>query len=358
VTTDWNALADKVIDGGAPTREEALAVLQSEDDELLAVMHAAFRVRSHFHGRTVKIHLLQNAKSGVCPEDCAFCSQSLHYDNEVEQYNMQTVEDLLEGAERAYESGASTYCMVTSTRGPTNKELRTVVEAVRRIKEKYPLQICASLGLLKEGQAEELAAGGVDRYNHNIETSKEHFEKVVSTHTWESRVETVQRAKDAGMEACCGGIMGMGEDDEDRVDLAFALREIGVESVPLNFLDPRPGTPMQQAERLTPNEALRALAMFRFVHPDADVRIAGGREVTLGKMQPLALYAANSFFTDGYLTTGGAEPHDDAKLLEQAGFVGKVIGGEPRATDEDIADEVEVAEAATDTPCARRQART
>lgn len=317
----WNALAEQIIGGEDATREQLLEVLRAPEDELLAVMQAAFVVRKHHHGRQVKVHVLQNAKSGLCPEDCKFCSQSTHFNTEVERYKMQTVDELVAGASRAFAAGAVTYCMVTSTRGPANREVETVCEATRQIKQKYPLRICASLGLLKPGQAETLKAAGVDRYNHNIESSARHFATVATTHTWSNRVETVQAAKAAGMEACCGGIMGMGEDDEDRVDMALALREIGVESVPVNFLDPRPGTPLEEVARISPADALKALAMFRFANPASDVRVAGGREVTLGSMQPLALWAANSFFTDGYLTTPGARPSQDMAMIEQAGFV-------------------------------------
>jgi biotin synthase len=226
--------------------------------------------------------------------------------------------------------------MVTATRGPSNRELETICEATRRIKEKHPLKVCASLGILKEGQAELLREAGVDRYNHNLETSSKNFENVVTSHTFEDRLNTVKMAKNAGMEACCGGIIGMGESVEDWVELAFTLREVGVESVPLNFLNPRPGTPLgddvaKRAEagdarpHLRPQDCLKALAMFRFVHPDVDVRVAGGREVVLDHMQPLALYAANSLFTEGYLTTGGQGTSRDYDMITQAGFEPEVI---------------------------------
>ncbi|QDG54097.1 biotin synthase BioB [Persicimonas caeni] len=332
---DWNALAERVLDGKPITRDEALEIVNAPDDELLAILHAAFKVRSHHHGRKVRVHVLQNAKSGVCPEDCKFCSQSLKYNTGVERYKMQEVDELVEGAKAAYEKGAVTYCMVTATRGPNNRELETICEASRRIKEKYPVNICASLGILKEGQAEKLREAGVDRYNHNLETSCNNFENVVSTHSFQDRLNTVKMAKAAGMEACCGGIIGMGETTDDWVDLAFTLREIRVESVPLNFLNPRPGTPLgdqvdEDAEsgkggQVRPQECLKALAMFRFVHPDVDVRVAGGREVVLDHMQPLALYAANSLFTEGYLTTGGQGTSKDYDMITQAGFEPEVV---------------------------------
>lgn len=329
--TDWTALADSVLDGTALSRDDALRVATAPDDELLAILHAAFRIRREHHGREVRVHVLQNAKSGVCAEDCAFCSQSMHFESEVPQYGMQSVDELVEGAAEAKEMGAVTFCIVTATRGPASSEVETVCEAARRIKDRWSMGVCASLGLLKEGQAEQLAEAGVDRYNHNLETSEDHFSNIVQTHDWQDRVRTVQRAKAAGMEACCGGIVGMREAAEDRVDLALALRDIGVESVPINLLNPRPGTPMEAVDPLSPPEALKTLALFRFVHPAADVRIAGGREEILQEMQPLALYAANSMFTDGYLTTPGQEDSEDHRMIKQAGFTPAVVGEQSAA---------------------------
>jgi biotin synthase len=325
--TDWEALADRSLAGLTPSRQEGLAVASAPDDELLALLHAAFRVRRHFWGRQVRVHVLQNARSGLCPEDCAFCSQSVRFDTAVPRYRLQTVDELVASGERAVAMGAVTYCMVTSTRGPSAAELETICEAARRLRERHPVRICTSLGLLAEGQAETLAGAGVGRYNHNLETSARFFPAVCSTHGWEERVATVRRAKAAGMEACCGGILGMGESREDWVDLALALRELEVDSVPVNFLDPRPGTPLGDRPRLTPQDCLRGLALFRFYNPTADVRVAGGREVNLGSLQALALWPANSMFTNGYLTTPGADPSADARLIAEAGFEAEVLAG-------------------------------
>lgn len=348
----WNDLADRVLDGDSITRSEAVQVVEADDDELLPILHAAFRVRSHHHGRKMRIHVLQNAKSGVCPEDCSFCSQSMEYEAEVDQYGMQQVEELVDNAKEAYDKGAVTYCIVTATRGPVPNEIDVVCEAAERIKDEYPMDICASLGLLKEGQAERLAEAGVDRYNHNLETSSDYFEEIVSTHDWQDRVDTVKRAKSAGMEACCGGIVGMNEEKDDWVKLAFALRDIGVESVPINFLNPRPGTPMEEADQIEPNDCLKALAMFRLVHPEADVRVAGGREVVLDHMQPLSFYAANSFFTEGYLTTGGQGDSKDYKMIEQAGFEPVIVEEGPDRDLEGAGPASDEGEALERTPCA------
>ncbi|MEM7394557.1 MAG: biotin synthase BioB, partial [Verrucomicrobiota bacterium] len=228
----WDKLADKVLSGEAVGRDEALAVLDSSDDELLGVLQAAFRIRHRYFGRGVKIHVLKNAKSGMCRENCAFCSQAIGAYSGVNRYRLETVDELVEGARAAFEKKATKYCMVTATRGPSDLELDTICEAVRQIKSEMPIEICTSLGLLRDGQAQRLAEAGVDRFNHNLETSERYYPEVCQTHTYQDRVNTIRSAREAGMEACCGGIMGMGETRDDRIDLAFALRELEVESIP------------------------------------------------------------------------------------------------------------------------------
>jgi len=317
---DWIDLAERILQGHTVTADEALAILRSSDDELLAVLQGAFRLRSQHHRRDVRIHVLRNAKSGLCPEDCAFCSQSVLNHSGVNRYQLQSPEELVDGARAAYRMGAVKYCMVTSTRGPSQRELDLICEAVRRIKAELNIRVCTSIGLLREGQAEQLAAAGVDRFNHNLETSRRFFPEICTTHTFDDRVRTVERVKAAGMEACCGGIMGMGETDEDRVALALELRALEVESIPVNFLDPRPGTPLAGRSRLSPQDCLRTLAMFRFANPSRDIRVAGGREVNLRQLQPLALFPANSLFCNGYLTTPGQGYEADIRMIQDAGF--------------------------------------
>jgi len=210
--------------------------------------------------------------------------------------------------------------MMSTRRGPAAADVDAICDAVRRIKAETPIQICTSLGLLDETKARALRAAGVNRYNHNLETSPAHYPRICRTHTYEDRVSTIRAARNAGLEICSGGLLGMGETLDDRVDLAFALRELGVDSIPVNLLDPRPGTPMENLPRLRPADGLRALAMFRFVNPDREIRIAGGREACLGPLQALALYPANSMFTEGYLTTPGQGRTADMELLAAAGF--------------------------------------
>jgi biotin synthase len=331
---DWKALSDRVMDGGKITEEEALAILESKDDELLEVLQGAYKLRKKVFGNKVSLHLLRNVKSGKCPEDCSFCSQSSSAINNVERYDFQTVESIVEGAQAAVDRDAKRYCVVSSTRAPAPKELETICEAAIQIKQKHPeLEICSSLGLLTEEKAIRLRDSGVDRFNHNLETSENYFPEVVTTHDFEDRVNTAKIVKKVGLDLCCGGLFGMGESLKDRVDLAFALADLDVDSVPINFLDPRPGTEFADTSNpLTPNDCLRGLAMVRFVMPAVEVRIAGGRETTLRDLQPLALYPANSMFTAGYLTTGGQDYETDKRMIEDAGFVIEISGAKEPAT--------------------------
>ncbi len=316
----WQSFAARSLAGESLTRDEARAVLHAPEEELLSLLDAAYSVRRQAFGRRVHIHVLENAKLGACPEDCGFCSQSAKHGSPGGEAPIEDVEALVAGARRAAAAKAKRYCMVTATRGPSTRDLDVICEAARRIKSELDVELCASLGLLSREKAARLAAAGIDRFNHNLETSERHFAKVVSTHTFSDRVRTIQFAKEAGMTTCCGGIVGLGESEDDLLDLAFTLRELAVDSVPVNFLDPRPGTPMAGYGRIEPTYALRVLCMFRFLHPRADLRVAGGREVTLRSLQVMALYPANSIFTSGYLTTAGAEPTDDHQMIRDAGF--------------------------------------
>lgn len=316
----WHALAERILAGEELTPREGLAVLESPDDELLDLMAAAFRVRRHYFGNTVQLYFLMNAKSGLCAEDCTYCSQSKISEADIPKYNILSRDKLLEGARVAHERNSKTYCIVISARSPSDRELQAVEEIVPLIKQKYDLKICACLGLLDEGQAQRLKASGVDRVNHNVNTSEQHYKEICSTHTYHDRIDTLQAVREAGMELCSGGIIGMGEKPDDVVRMALELREIGVESIPLNFLIPIEGTPLKETQELTPLYCLKALAMFRFANPDRELRIAGGRELHLGSLQPLGLYAANSIFVGDYLTTKGQVPQADYKMIEEMGF--------------------------------------
>lgn len=316
----WHELANRVIEGHSVTESEARSILEADDDQLLDILSAAFRVRRRHFGKTVQLYLLMNAKSGLCPEDCSYCSQSKVASSDIPKYNLLNEAKLLDGARVAQERGSKTYCIVISARGPSESEMRAVTEIVPKIKEQYGLDICACLGLLTPDQAQRLKECGVDRVNHNLNTSENHYEKICSTHTYQDRVETLQAVREAGMELCSGGIVGMGEKPTDVVQMAMELNRLGVESIPVNFLNSIEGTPLEKNDELTPAYCLKVLAMFRMVNPDREIRIAGGRELHLGSLQPLGLYAANSIFVGDYLTTDGQEPDADYKMIEELGF--------------------------------------
>lgn len=316
----YQQLADLILSGGRASRADALAILRAPDDELLSILAAGFRIRQKFFGKTVQLYFLMNAKSGLCPEDCHYCSQSKISKAPVPKYNILKRDELLEAARLAAERGAKTYCLVISARGPNEREISAVETIVPEIKQKFGLDICACLGLLSREQADRLKACGVDRVNHNLNTSEEFYEDICTTHTYADRVETLRHVRNAGMEMCSGGIIGMGEKHEDIVSMAFDLHELGVQSIPLNFLNAIEGTPMQTHDDLTPQDCLRALAMFRFVNPDRELRISGGRELHLRSLQPLGLYVANSLFVGDYLTTKGQAPQADYDMIRDMGF--------------------------------------
>ena len=317
----WQALADRVLAGGAIDRDEARAILDSSDVELLDVLAAAWRVRHRHFGNTVQLFFLMNAKSGLCPEDCGYCSQSKVSDAEIPRYNLLSTPKLLEAAKLAAEQQSKTFCIVISARGPTQREIDFVCQITPQIKAQYGLNICACLGLLTPEQAHQLAAAGVDKVNHNLNTSERHYGEVCTTHTYADRVATLAACRAAGLELCSGGIMGMGETPDDLVDMAMELRALNVESIPLNFLNAIDGTPLEHVNRINPRDCLRGLAMMRLVNPAAEIRIAGGRELHLGSLQPLGLYAANSMVVGDYLTTKGQLPEADYKMIEEMGFV-------------------------------------
>jgi biotin synthase len=317
----WQALADRVLAGGGVDRDEARAILESPDVEMLDLLNAAWRVRHHHFGNTVQLFFLMNAKSGLCPEDCGYCSQSKVSEAEIPRYNLLSAPKLLEAAKLAAERQSKTFCIVISARGPSEREMDFVCQIVPEIKRQYDLNICACLGLLTPEQAQRLADAGVDKVNHNLNTSERFYREICSTHTYADRVATLAACRSAGLQLCSGGIMGMGESHDDLIDMALELRALSVESIPLNFLNSIDGTPLEGSSRLTPRDCLRGLAMMRLTNPAAEIRIAGGREIHLGSLQALGLYAANSMFVGDYLTTKGQLPEADYKMIEDLGFV-------------------------------------
>jgi biotin synthase len=327
--TDMNyrRLATKAIAGEVLSRPECRSVLEAPDDRVLELLEAAFEVRRRFFGRKVRLQMLQNAKSGACQEDCGYCSQSSISTADIDQYNLLSKAHMVEGARQAAASKAVRYCIVISGRGPLGREIAAITEAVQEIKATVPVQVCCSLGLLTESDGRRLKAAGVDRINHNLNTSERYHPSVVTTHTYQDRLATIRNARAAGLEICSGGIAGMGESDEDLIDLALALREIGPDSIPMNFLHPVTGTPMETSRELTSLRCLKILCLFRFLHPRTELRVAGGREFNLRSLQPLALYPADSLFVGGYLTTPGMPAPEAWKMIEDLGFKVDVADG-------------------------------
>ncbi|MFN3161519.1 MAG: biotin synthase BioB [Rubinisphaera brasiliensis] len=333
-SVSWNDLATRAISGEPLDRVAAQQILACPDEELLDLLAAAFRVRRQAFGNQVQLYYLKNAKSGLCPEDCGYCSQSKVSDAPIEKYVWLNEEKLLAGARQAAENKAKTYCIVASGRGPTNREVDHVAGVVKKIKEELGMHICCCLGLLKPEQAKTLAEAGVDRINHNLNTSREYYDTICSTHTYQDRLDTLKVASETGMELCSGIIVGMGETDDDLVNVALELRDLNVKSIPVNFLTNIEGTPLEKVETLTPQRCLKALCLFRMMHPNTELRIAGGREVHLRTLQPLGLYPANSLFVSDYLTTKGQTASEDFKMLEDLGFEVVVQGAESDARDE------------------------
>jgi biotin synthase len=322
LTTLLDDLVAQALDRRPPTRAQALGVLTSSDDDLLSVVAAGSRVRRHFFGNRVKLNLIVNMKSGLCPEDCSYCSQRRGSEADVLKYNWVDPIEAAETADRAVAGGAKRVCLVASGRGPTDRDIRRVAETVRVIKERHPdVEVCTSLGLLTKERAERLLDAGVYAYNHNLNTSEATYADICSTHTFADRVDTVGVAHEAGLSPCSGAIFGMGEHDEDIVDLAFDLRKLDPDSVPVNFLIPFAGTPLAEQWQLTPQRCLRILALFRFFFPDVEVRIAGGRELHLRSLQTLGLHLANSIFLGDYLTSEGQAGSADLQMIADAGFV-------------------------------------
>ena len=305
-----------------PTREQALAVLRSSDDELMEVVAAAARVRRAFFGNRVKLNYLVNMKSGLCGEDCSYCSQRRGSETGVLTYNWVKPADAAAAAELAAARGAKRVCLVASGRGPSERDIDRIADTISAIHDGHPeLEVCVCLGLLGPGQASRIKEAGAFAYNHNLNTAASFYGDICTTHTFDDRVSTVREAAGAGLSPCSGVIVGMGEPDTSLVDVAFALRELRPDSVPVNFLVPFEGTPLAGHVELTPPQCVRVLAMFRFVFPDVEVRIAGGREMHLRSLQPLGLHIANSIFLGDYLTYEGAPGSADLEMIADAGFV-------------------------------------
>jgi biotin synthase len=310
---------NKVLAGGSITFEEAEQLLATDD--VMALADCANTITRTFNGDTVDVEALINAKSGRCPEDCSFCAQSSFYDTGITKYPLLPKEVLVENAKKAKESGATSFCLVCAYRDPPEKDFQQICETISEIRSKVDIEVNVSLGFMTPARARRLRGLGVKRYNHNLEAAESYFSKICKTHDFADRVNTAKIVKQAGLELCSGGIIGMGESKKERLELAFSLASLRPEEVPINILIGREGTPMAGFQSIEPLEAIKTIAVWRFIMPKTILKIAGGREVHLKDKDRLALKAgANGIITGGYLTTGGNAPNKDIAMIKEIGL--------------------------------------
>lgn len=316
----YHELAQAGLQGDMLSDELCLEILTSAAVELLPLLDAAYQVRKKYTGKEVQLHIINNAQNGHCPEDCYYCAQAKSSKADIDAYTIKSDAEMLAEAQSAYESGAYRYCMVFAGRGPSKKRVTHLARLIKEIKSRYPIQVCLSPGLIDSEDAETLKAAGLDRLNHNLNTSESHYPKICTTHTYQDRLDTLHAAQTASIELCAGIIVGMGEVEKDVIGVAKTLRELEVQSIPVNFLIPIPGNALSDASDLNPEYCLRVLCLYRFLNPRAEIRIAAGREVHLRNMEVMALYPANSLFVDGYLNTRGASRRNTLQMIKDAGF--------------------------------------
>jgi len=312
------------------TGEELAGLAEVSPESVPALAAVAHEVRLAWCGPEVEVEGILSAKTGGCPEDCSFCSQSSRFESPVKATPFLDPDEILAAADETAKVGASEFCIVLAVRGPDERIMRQVLDIVPLVRERTGLNVACSLGILTPDQAERLAAGGVHRYNHNLETARSFFAQIVTTHTWDERFDTCRLVREVGMELCCGALLGMGESNAQRLELLEQLRQVEPAEVPLNFLNPRPGTPLQIRKLVEPLEAIKWIALFRLALPDVILRYAGGREVTLRELQAMGMTSGiNALIVGNYLTTLGRSPDEDLQMLQDlrmpVGVLSKVI---------------------------------
>ncbi len=311
------SIEEKVLDGSKISREEALFIASLSSQDIFDLFPSANRIREHFRGNTVDLCAIINAKSGACPEDCSYCAQSAKSSAEINTFRLVEKETIVKKAQEAKEGGARRYCIVTSGKKASAADLKKIAGMVSAVR-KLGLLPCATLGLLSAADLLLLKDAGLERYHNNLETSERFFSEICTTHTYRDKIETIREVISAGLSLCSGGIFGLGETWEDRVDMAFALRDIGPDSVPINFLTPVKGTRLGEQKPLHPFDALKIISLYRFILPDKEIRVCGGRIQTLGEFNSLIFPAgADGLLTGNYLTTLGRNFEDDLKLINQ-----------------------------------------
>ena len=312
------------------TPDELARLAQLPPESVPALASLAHEVRLAWCGLEVEVEGILSAKTGGCPEDCSFCSQSARFESPVKATPFLDADEILAAAEETAKVGASEFCIVLAVRGPDERIMQQILDVVPAVRDRTGLNVACSLGILTREQAERLAAGGVHRYNHNLETARSFFPTIVTTHTWDERFETCRLVREVGMELCCGALLGMGESDAQRLELLQQLRDVEPAEVPLNFLNPRPGTPLMIRKLVEPLEAIRWIALFRLALPAVILRYAGGREVTLRELQAMGMTSGiNALIVGNYLTTLGRSPEEDLQMLGDlqmpVGVLSKVI---------------------------------
>lgn len=310
-------LTKKVIDGKKITKDEALYLYEQPLSELCK---CADRIRRHFCSDVFDICTIVNGKSGCCSEDCKFCAQSAHNHTGAAHYPLLSADEIVTQAKANYEQGVLRYSIVTSGKRLSDSEVDKMCEAIRRIKTEVGISVCVSFGLLDKEQFCKLKEAGAVRVHNNLETSKRNFPDICTTHTFEDKVAAIRAAQAAGLSVCSGGIMGLGETPEDRIDMAMSLRELGIKSVPINMLNPIPGTPFENNTRLTEEEMQRIVAVYRFIMPTASIRLAGGRGLLADKGKGCFMSGANAAISGDMLTTAGITTQTDMKLLKELGY--------------------------------------
>ena len=315
-----NFFISKALSGESLTANEALHILSSKGSELTSFMAGAHRIRENYFGDRIDLCSIINAKSGRCSENCSFCAQSAHHQTNAPTYPLKTVAEMVQGAYQAQSEGNHCYGIVTSgTSIEPGEEFEQILTAIREIKRQTKIDPSASLGILDISNARALAAAGCKTYHHNLETARSFFPQICTTHEYEEDLNTVRNAKAAGMEVCCGGIFGLGESLEQRVEMGLTLRELAVDSVPLNFLNPVPGTPLQNFDLLTPMDCLRIICLYRYLLPDKRITVCGGREINLREFQSWIFMAgASGTMVGNYLTTTGRDRDIDLQMIKEA----------------------------------------
>ena len=317
----YDQLKTKALAQEIPDDATSRTILTDDRVDVLSLVYAAYAARLKYKGKEVHVHVLNNVQNGHCPEDCHYCAQSRDAETAIEEYPVKSDQEILQEAEQAYRRGAYRYCLVFAGRGPSDGRIRHLTGLIREIKRRYPLEVCVSAGLLDESKARQLKEAGLDRYNHNLNTSEALYPRICSTHTYGDRLNTLSAAKRAGLAVCSGVIVGMGEGPDDIIDMAKALRRLGAASIPVNFFLPIPGVRLTSQPSLSPRDCLRILCLFRLINPAADIRVAAGREHYLKSMEVMALYVANSLFVDGYLNARGQAVGKTLAMIREAGFV-------------------------------------